>query len=399
MRRLLLLASFVSLSVSAQDVIVKKDGSTIISKVIKIGTQEVEYKKASNPEGPTYSLLKSEIMAINYENGEKDTFDSSDFTSTATEKDNDRTPEQRYIEKKPADNNSELIAKYRSEIRFGGKTSKRNAQWFFPIMTVSDSSVISNDDIEMQFVPALVLNYNFGYKLYNYIEIKNKTDKTLYIDKANTYKIFKDYTYESYYDSNQVTISNGNTSGASVGLGGIASVLGVGGILGTLASSVAVGGASHSSVSTTYSQERIMIIPPHGKVHLTEFTQQYAGKYYKVLDVPEDWSFSISGISKGWLKSYEHKFYNENDTPYSVKYIITYSQSPNFDTYSALSAKVYARCLIGGYTWDGVDHLRVISWGKSPWKVNKAIKQIQEVVSNFWDDQGILVGGYCSANY
>lgn len=60
--------------VSAQDVIVKKDGSTIISKVIEIGTTEVKYKKFSNQDGPTYSILKSEIRAINYKNGEKETF-------------------------------------------------------------------------------------------------------------------------------------------------------------------------------------------------------------------------------------------------------------------------------------------------------------------------------------
>ena len=40
---MVLLASF--LSASAQDVIVKKDGSTILSKVIEIGTTEVKYKK------------------------------------------------------------------------------------------------------------------------------------------------------------------------------------------------------------------------------------------------------------------------------------------------------------------------------------------------------------------
>lgn len=61
-------------SVFAQDVIVKKDGSTILSKVVEIGTEEVKYKKHSNQNGPTYTIQKAEIQAINYENGEKDTF-------------------------------------------------------------------------------------------------------------------------------------------------------------------------------------------------------------------------------------------------------------------------------------------------------------------------------------
>ena len=71
---LLFLMLFMATSVFAQDVIVKKDGSTILSKIIEIGTSEVKYKKYSNQNGPTYSIRKSEIQAINYPNGEKETF-------------------------------------------------------------------------------------------------------------------------------------------------------------------------------------------------------------------------------------------------------------------------------------------------------------------------------------
>ena len=71
---LVMLLLLCSASVSAQDVIVKKDGSTILSKVIEIGTSEIKYKKYSNQNGPTYTITKSEIQAINYENGEKETF-------------------------------------------------------------------------------------------------------------------------------------------------------------------------------------------------------------------------------------------------------------------------------------------------------------------------------------
>ena len=64
-------------SVFAQDVIVKKDGTTILSKVIEIGTSEVKYKKFSNQTGPTYSISKSDVQAINYDNGEKEDFSKS----------------------------------------------------------------------------------------------------------------------------------------------------------------------------------------------------------------------------------------------------------------------------------------------------------------------------------
>ena len=59
----------------AQDVIVKKDGSTILSKVYEIGKKEIKYKKFSNLNGPIYNISIKEVLSVNYENGEKDLFD------------------------------------------------------------------------------------------------------------------------------------------------------------------------------------------------------------------------------------------------------------------------------------------------------------------------------------
>ena len=55
----------------AQDVIVKKDGSTITSKVTEITESEIKYKKFSNQNGPTYVIGRNEVNYINYENGER----------------------------------------------------------------------------------------------------------------------------------------------------------------------------------------------------------------------------------------------------------------------------------------------------------------------------------------
>lgn len=59
----------------AHDVIVKKDGSTILSKVYEIGKKEIKYKKFSNLNGPLYNISIKEVFSVNYENGEKDLFD------------------------------------------------------------------------------------------------------------------------------------------------------------------------------------------------------------------------------------------------------------------------------------------------------------------------------------
>lgn len=68
----------------AQDVIVKKDGSTILSKVLEIGGIEIKYKKWSNQDGPTYTIPRSEILSINYQNGEVDSFYDNNSSSQET---------------------------------------------------------------------------------------------------------------------------------------------------------------------------------------------------------------------------------------------------------------------------------------------------------------------------
>ena len=61
----------------AQDVIVKKDNSTILSKVIEINSSEIKYKKWSNLDGPIYSIYRTEVLSINYQNGEVEYFNDN----------------------------------------------------------------------------------------------------------------------------------------------------------------------------------------------------------------------------------------------------------------------------------------------------------------------------------
>lgn len=63
-----------AISINAWDVIVTNTGESVKAKVISVGVNEVKYKKYDNPEGPEYSMLKSDIMSIVYENGSADVF-------------------------------------------------------------------------------------------------------------------------------------------------------------------------------------------------------------------------------------------------------------------------------------------------------------------------------------
>ncbi len=54
------------------DKIFHKDGSTLSVKVLEILLTEIKYKKASNPNGPTYTILKTDVTKIIYANGEEE---------------------------------------------------------------------------------------------------------------------------------------------------------------------------------------------------------------------------------------------------------------------------------------------------------------------------------------
>lgn len=60
--------------VQAQDIITTKDGKDIQSKILEVNPNEVKYKKYNNLDGPTFTLSKSEILIVRYENGENEVF-------------------------------------------------------------------------------------------------------------------------------------------------------------------------------------------------------------------------------------------------------------------------------------------------------------------------------------
>lgn len=81
----------------AQDVIVKTDQTTVLSKVLEISSTEIKYKKWGNLDGPTYSISRSEVVSINYENGEVETL-SDKPTSQMYNKQNTQSHHRGFME-------------------------------------------------------------------------------------------------------------------------------------------------------------------------------------------------------------------------------------------------------------------------------------------------------------
>ena len=87
----LLLSITVNLSYS-QDLITKKSGEDIKVKVLEVATSEIKYRKSENLNGPIFTILKSEVLLVRYENGSKDIFNeisslNDNITKTQTNED------------------------------------------------------------------------------------------------------------------------------------------------------------------------------------------------------------------------------------------------------------------------------------------------------------------------
>lgn len=67
----------------AQDVIVKKNGSTVLCRVVDVSSSEVVYKKWTDLQGSNYVLNRTDITTINYENGRKEILSSQNVNEFA----------------------------------------------------------------------------------------------------------------------------------------------------------------------------------------------------------------------------------------------------------------------------------------------------------------------------
>ncbi|MAN88809.1 MAG: hypothetical protein CL555_19005 [Algoriphagus sp.] len=59
----------------SQDVITKRDGTDIQTKILEVTPNEIKYKKFDNQSGPTFTILISDVLMVQYENGTRDVFD------------------------------------------------------------------------------------------------------------------------------------------------------------------------------------------------------------------------------------------------------------------------------------------------------------------------------------
>ncbi|MCE3259754.1 MAG: hypothetical protein K0S12_1395, partial [Bacteroidetes bacterium] len=73
---LFLFLVFAAYALRCQDIIVKTSGDSIRAKITDVGTETVSYKKQSMPDGPGFTINKSEVSFILFANGERENFNA-----------------------------------------------------------------------------------------------------------------------------------------------------------------------------------------------------------------------------------------------------------------------------------------------------------------------------------
>lgn len=361
----------VATAVSAQDVLFKRNGDELSVKVVKISATEVEYKKWSNPDGPTYSIPKAEVFIIKYQNGDKDVFEAEaprpSVQSEAT------TAPGQPICATPTENNQALIDEYNNNqheyiLKDQDKPKKKKARGgLIGTLGITTSSILSTEDIEITLRQATQSEslylcgrkseseigdrtfstpYESKFHMPKYvIEITNKTSQFIYIDKAHCFRQSSDGKTRLYYNTEKVSTLGGSNKGMGVNMGAVADALGVGGVVGTLASGVNVGGGKSNTTMIEHQDSRLLTIPPKGKMLLSKDDYlEIKGGDDIITGVSEDLpnDFRINDLYRN-----EYREYTEENTPLSMNYTITYSSTQNFEKCYFLNFGVYIKDVVG----------------------------------------------------
>lgn len=356
----LFLTLFSALTLKAEDIIVLRNGDIVKAIVKEVNVNEIKYNKASNPSGPLYTIEKSTVLSINYENGDKDVFESTVSTPEALPSQptaQSSASSQTFIEAIASEDNSKIIDYFNSldiyhKNKYPSYKKYKTTNDIYCTLGITPESILSDDNIEVGFEvhPDYEdFEYAYIYKPNYKIIIKNKTDKVIFIDVANSFRIFPNGNAESFFNGLSITKSSGSSGGSSLNLGAVAGALGIGGFAGTLASGIGIGGSKSSQTVITENESNIISIPPFGarampaRISLnTSRTKSISN--YEIFDFSIEPSISTSdGKVEKWA-------YEKIDKPnYSnvLKYYITYSTQPDFSTYSAINFALYIRGFLG----------------------------------------------------
>lgn len=214
------------------------------------------------------------------------------------------------------------------------------------LVTSVDYQAIRTEFAQPERIPndaKIAVEYYFNDKGELQPIVYNLTDEIMMIDQTKSFVILPGGASKSYYDSNVYTTTSGtyesSTSGTTFNLGAIASILGVGGPVGTLLGATSVNNSSTTGLirqnSVAITDQPMVNIGPKGSIGMS--------KAYQIPGIGRDFSSKHHGVDM-----------TSGNSPVKFSVCITYSADEgetfnklvtNFYLSTSVSEKVHNRKL------------------------------------------------------
>lgn len=375
------------LSAFAQDVMITKDGDVKNVYEVEVGTNAVFYKSEDKADAAILRINKADVYMIKRKDGTK--YDMGNGNDTANNNQtflnhqtHISTPVVASLSAEAQRRNEEAIRRVNDyNPKYLGNDTDKRCKRLLCLMGYGKNSQIINDDIEIECVTG-ALNFDklkkgikegtfsgaarndipfkdFATQFYANpgikLRVKNKSDKTLYLDLGNTF-IMRKGVATAYYVPSSTSTSNSSSSGIGVNLGAVAGAVGIGGALGTLAGGIGVGSNSTSgTVNTTYSQ-RLISVPPMSVKELDVqmmFTniEIYCDGFGIQGSLNADFylqpEFSFATKEGGYYYNGEIHNFSEETSPVKFGFFVSYSDEENCQNEKKLAFNLYLRQVIG----------------------------------------------------
>ena len=362
----------------AQDVLITQDGDVKKVYDVEISNNAVFYKSEDKANAAISRISKDAVFMIKRKDGTK--YDLGNNAQQSQPNVNFLQPTQ----SSPSATTSAASQKRNEELitysntfnpEYVGKKSG-NAGFLYAILGYGEDSHLVNDDVEIitktgkliyptglnTKIEALISQnavdkLTFIENLLNYdnpaiqIQVKNKTNKTIYIDLGNSF-FLRNGIASAFYIPSSTSTSQTNGSGVGVNLGAVAGAcaLGVGGAIGQLASGIGVGSSSNTMVSTTYSQ-RVIAIPPMSIKKLDSqllfISQDCDGFVICNSNWTKSCAFRFTSDTEPKLQNGQVLNYTKDSSPFNWGCMISYSFTEDCSSINSLSFNYYMRSIIG----------------------------------------------------
>lgn len=342
MKRILTILIFqVCLYALAEDIISMRDGEIIKAIVSDITQTEVKYKKTSNPQGPTYTISKNDVLSILFANGDIEKMEPSQTKALS------KTESVSITYAIPAHDNQDIIARYNiyTPTRLKKQPSNKPTHAGYIYWGVDSSSVLSTAEIEIEIkIGSVLKNLSDAAPGYD-ILIKNKTKLPLYVDLAHVFTTFRHWDSEwgeVWYDNTAFNQSENTGGGMSLGLGALSNALGIGGFVGTLTQGIGIGGGSSKNVGVVKQMERVLTLAPIS-------TTALPGKYYEdgknICHSHEFFSYRDKNVFNAF--KWRLDIMKPKESHLQRIYYINYSSTPDFSDTKIVPVILYSRAIYG----------------------------------------------------